>query len=90
MIGLKNNLKNKKGFCFYLTLQCLCCLFSEGWHTSQFCTKKSKSSPGVPIASVNFQIVTAFRKIGKGYQAICKFAALMNMPSPMNFKTTVQ
>ena len=86
--SLENDLKSKKGFCFYLTLQCLCCPFSKGWHTSQFCTK-SKSTPGVLTASVSFQVVTAFRETGKGYQSICKFAAVMNMPSPMNVKNYI-
>ena len=30
-----------------------------------------------------------FREIGKGYQSICKFAAIMNMPSPMNVKSYI-
>ena len=55
--SLENDLKNKKGFYFYLTLQCLCCPFSKGWHTSQFCTKKSKSTPGVASAKKLLRLV---------------------------------
>ena len=64
-VSLENDLKSKNGFCFYLTLQSLCCPYSKGWRKSQFCTKKSKSTSGVPTAKkfltlVCISAITAF------------------------------
>ena len=45
--------------------------------------KKILTSPGKPVEAVNFNTIEAFRELGKGYESLRTFAALMNTPPPM-------
>ena len=53
---------------------------------SQFCNRKSNSTPGVSTASVNFKLLLLFVKLVRVINLYENFAAIMNMPSSMSIK----
>ena len=75
---MENDLGKKKGFCQFLLLNCSNCAWSTDFQTS---TKvKREGTPGPSSYDINLRSVFAFREIGKGFKAMEKFTAFMNMP----------
>ena len=67
----------RKGSASHLRIRCDQC----GWVFAFYSSKKVKQS-----FDVNKRLVYAMRSIGQGHASMKRFCALMNMPSPMQFK----
>ena len=69
----------RKGFALKLKLSCSVCTWSESFYTSKPAKDPNEYPNGSRPFSVNYQMVTAFREIGKGYEPLKNFSRLSNM-----------
>ena len=83
---LKNILQNKNGFSYELQLSCDSCKFISKYDASLLSLKQILTSPGKPVAAVNFNPIVAFRGFAKDYESLRTFEAFMNKPLPMTSK----
>ena len=73
----------RMGFNLPIILNCLNCNFSETFSTS----KQYKSDSYAQPFDVNIRAVMAFREMGSGREAMETFAAVMNMPPPVQHRS---
>lgn len=77
-VCLLNDLSKRQGFSYRLVINCNDCLFEKSLYSSEVSSVKALT--GRAPFKINLQTVLSFREIGKGYQSIELFSALMNMP----------
>ena len=80
---LQVDLSLKKGFCHTMKVFCDSCNAKEHFETSKLQNKLTRGRRGRPFYDINLRTVIAFREIGKGYESMKNFCAIMNMPKPM-------
>ena len=71
----------RKGFALYLKLSCSVCSWAELFYTSKTAAEINEDDyeKGNKAFNVNYQMVTAFREIGKGHEPLKNFSRLANM-----------
>ena len=82
MLCLEMDLSQKKGLCHTIILNCKKCNFSSSFNTSKPQNSYTRQRAR-PFYDLNLRTVLAFREIGNGYEAMCNFCTIMNMPKPM-------
>ena len=81
-IDILIDMEKKRGLSLFLIVKCKHCGFSCESFTSRKTAEKHVA--GRKHFEVNLRAALAFKEVGKGYEAMSTFCAIMNMASPMS------